>query len=241
MATMIRHNHHEAITHTTALPKLAIPVLVAATGRRDGQSFMPTPKMVRGRKVTPLAIREIRLLPGDSLKLFIDRRTRQKFEHDFGPVPPEDTRELLFLLGLAGAVSIDKKSVRLNLRKMGQAVSRYAGDNWELDSHLYSEVYHTPLRTISGVLNRRIQKAQFIVWWMEREKMFVPGFYCDDAITALFVLAAMLLGKPGALRLCPHCGNVFFGRRAKQTYCSYRCQTAAGMQRYRSRKAARAK
>ncbi len=242
METMRSNNHNEPITTIRGLPGAAIPVLVSAPARqRDGRSVFPCPKVVHGRERLVLQQRDVRIVPGQSLELFIDPRKRQDFEKEFGPVPEKDRKELLYLLGLAGAVSECKQDLQRGLSALFEAVWARSGGEPDLHFHLYAEARQTPAYALCKIMNRGIQQSQFIVWWVERERRLAPGLYCEDVSSALFALALIGRGRPGSLCVCLRCGAPFFARRGKQAYCSHRCQTAAAMMRYRANKKQREK
>ena len=73
-----------------------------------------------------------------------------------------------------------------------------------------------------------------MVWWSDAGKKLVPGLYCPDIVTALYALAMWSKGTAGGWAICQKCGEDFPRSRAKQLYCSHRCQVAAAMKRMRS-------
>lgn len=242
MATVRTTNHNEPITAISELPRAPIPILVSAPVRqRDGRSVFPTPKVVRGRERLVLQQRDLRIVPRESLEQFVDSRKRRDFEKQFGPVPDEDRKELIYLLNLGGAVSESKQDLQRALAALDKAVRARSEGEPDIDHHLYVEARQTPAYALCRIMNRGIQRVRFIVWWVERERRLAPGLYCEDTSSALFALALVSLGGPGSLCVCLRCGTPFFARRGKQVYCSYRCQTAAAMMRYRANKKQREK
>ena len=87
---------------------------------------------------------------------------------------------------------------------------------------------------VSEALTEGLSKARFVVWWTDVAKKLVPGLYCPDIVTALYASAIWSYGTSGGWAICQKCDKDFARRRAKQFYCSNRCQAAAAMRRYRS-------
>jgi len=86
-----------------------------------------------------------------------------------------------------------------------------------------------------------LSKTRFVVWWHNAARKFVPGLYCPDFVTALYALAMWSTGTAGGWAICRRCHKDFARKRAKQLYCTSRCQAAAAMSRLRhKRKEARA-
>jgi len=96
---------------------------------------------------------------------------------------------------------------------------------------------------LSETFTEGLSKTRFVVWWSEVGKKLVPGLYCPDIVTALYALAMWSSGTAGGWAICQKCNKDYPRRRAKQLYCSHKCQVAAGMQRYRKNleKAAKSK
>jgi hypothetical protein len=80
-----------------------------------------------------------------------------------------------------------------------------------------------------------LSKTRFVVWWHDAAKRLVPGLYCPDIVTALYALAMWSSGTAGGWAICQKCGNDYPRSRAKQRYCSHKCQVAAAMQRMRDK------
>jgi hypothetical protein len=236
MATMRSNNNNEAITHLLALTKSPIPILVLAVHKqRDGRSIFPVAKLVRRRERKVFQGFDVRIIPSKCLAQFIDSRERDKFEKEFGQVSDSDRKELVYLIGLAAAISAGQGSSKVDyLERLRLAASSRAEGNREFELHLLSEAYETPGYAICKLLNRGIQNSRFIVWWVDRDQRLAPGLYCPDAVTALFALALAQVGETGALAVCSRCSNQFLTRRSSQVYCSSKCQTAAAMTRYRA-------
>lgn len=79
-----------------------------------------------------------------------------------------------------------------------------------------------------------LSKTRFVVWWSNTAKKLLPGLYCPDIVTALYALAMWQNGTVGGWGVCQRCGCDYPRSRAKQRYCSHKCQVAAAMKRYRA-------
>ena len=79
-----------------------------------------------------------------------------------------------------------------------------------------------------------LSKTRFVVWWSHVGKRLVPGLYCPDIVTALYALAMWSSGTAGGWAICQRCNKDYPRSRAKQRYCSHKCQVAAAMKRYRT-------
>src|SRR5271170_3935441 len=153
------HNHNETITNL-AMPEYRIPVLMECPkSSRDGFTAL--------RDISPSGL-NVRRVPEHSLELFIDPKHRESFEKRYGAVPERDRQTLLYLLGLADAVTKrDDKTLR-------QVVNRYVVDS-DYQDFVWDEVRRSPLYELHSSLNRGIRRTRFVVWWADREKRLVPG------------------------------------------------------------------
>ena len=86
---------------------------------------------------------------------------------------------------------------------------------------------------LSEAFTAGLSKTRFVVWWSDVGKKLVPGLYCPDIVTALYALAMWSSGTAGGWAICQKCGEDYPRSRAKQRYCSHRCQVAAAMKRHR--------
>jgi hypothetical protein len=86
---------------------------------------------------------------------------------------------------------------------------------------------------ISELFTAGLSKTRFVVWWSDVGKKLVPGLYCPDILTALYALAMWSSGTAGGWAICQRCNKDYPRSRAKQLYCSHKCQVAAAMKRYR--------
>jgi hypothetical protein len=220
---MTTHNPNEAITNLS-MPERSIPVLLECNSKqRDGLTALSD--------VSPES-KSVRRVSQEMLRVFLDTQCEREFERCFGPVPARDRRHLLYLLGLADALN------RRDARSLRRVVREYVASDEE-EGRCLQEVRKSPLHELHENLNLGIRGARFIVWWAERERKLAPGLLCKDVATALFVLVLSTIGQPGGLGICqrPQCRKPFIRLRSapKQRYCSYKCQAAAGMIRYRKR------
>ena len=88
---------------------------------------------------------------------------------------------------------------------------------------------------LSEAFTAGLSKTRFVVWWSDTGKKLVPGLYCPDIVTALYALAMWSSGTAGGWAICQKCDKDYPRSRAKQRYCSHRCQVAAAMERYRKK------
>ena len=86
---------------------------------------------------------------------------------------------------------------------------------------------------LSEAFTAGLSKTRFVVWWSDIGKKLVPGLYCPDIVTALYALAMWSSGTAGGWAICQRCNKDYPRSRAKQLYCTHRCQVAAAMKRYR--------
>ncbi|MGD0096638.1 MAG: hypothetical protein ABSB60_09085 [Terracidiphilus sp.] len=93
----------------------------------------------------------------------------------------------------------------------------------------------SPASAIAEAFTAGLSKTRFVVWWSDVAKKLVPGLYCPDIVTALYALAMWSSGTAGGWAICQKCHEDYPRSRAKQRYCSHKCQVAAAMQRLRDR------
>ena len=204
------------------MPERVIPVLLECEkSKRDGFAALSD--------VSPAGV-SVRRIPGTALRSFLNPKDRKLVESKYGPVPERERQQLLYLLGLAEALS------RRDARAMRDAVHRYASDP-EYDAIFWARVRESPLYELQRLMNRGIRRTRFVVWWSERERRFATGLLAQDSAGALAALVLANVGQPGGLGVCERCREPFIRvrRGSKQRYCSYRCQAAAGMARFRAR------
>jgi hypothetical protein len=98
-----------------------------------------------------------------------------------------------------------------------------------------SVVGQTAAHALSLAFTEGLRKTRFVIWWADLPKKLVPGLYCPDIVTALYASVLSTLGTPGGVGVCQRseCGAVFPRTRAKQRFCSHKCQVAAAMRRHR--------
>ena len=93
----------------------------------------------------------------------------------------------------------------------------------------------TPVFALSEAFTAGLSRTRFVVWWSDMGKKLVPGLYCPDILTALYALAMWSSGTAGGWAICLKCKKDYPRSRAKQRYCSHKCQVAAAMQRMRNK------
>jgi hypothetical protein len=89
---------------------------------------------------------------------------------------------------------------------------------------------------VSEMLN---SSSRLVLWWTGER--FSPAIWCDDIKTAFYVRALLSAVGGVGLRICPHCGDVFFQERRDQNYCSIAHREAHRVARWRAAKAKRPK
>ena len=227
---MGRANVNEAITHL-AMPERRIPVLMRSTQqKRQGVIhvlFYPPPS----DGISIFVPANVRIVPITALEMFVTPWRGEEFEKAFGPVDEAWHKKLIYLFKLAEAIG---------------------GDGWELKKcieeglagkHIRERALSDPIRELGEQFNMGIYTTVNVIWWAEHEKRFAPGLFCPDMPTALYALALTRIGEPGGLSVCLRCGKPFLRSRGtgKQSYCNYRCRSAAAMVRYRKRQVRRKK
>jgi hypothetical protein len=91
-----------------------------------------------------------------------------------------------------------------------------------------------PILEVSHQLNTRLREAKFVIWWVERDKKFAPGIFCENMATAVAALLATSVASPEGLGACERCGAWFSRKKRIQRYCSLRCGNAARKVRQRA-------
>ena len=116
-----------------------------------------------------------------------------------------------------------------------------ARDSTNKDKYLLSAVrslfrrVRYPLSEFCRQLNAHARLAQFVIWWDESRKKFVPGLYCKNMATALAI--GLFFRQAG---VCVRCQNWFIPTSKKpQRFCSLRCGNADRKSRQRERAAHR--
>jgi hypothetical protein len=229
MATMKIDNHNEAIT-TLALPERAIPVLIAARSN-DGDgfvSFMPWIYRLDNRGLWRGG--NVRRVSKNILSALENPAQRKRVEQEYGKVKETDWSRLLRLLAVGDRLAAGGWKP---INKPHIPTSQAASSGHSMLIIPSSSSSETTPSDLTRAFTDGLERSRFVVWWAEPEQKFAPGIYCDDLVTALFALVLSRIGQPGGLGVCRHCVQPFFRSRSKQRYCTYRCQTAAGMRRYR--------
>jgi hypothetical protein len=223
------HHHNEAITNL-ALPDRRLPVLVPATSRENTHgtvSFHPW---------------NVRRIGEDALKLLFEpgEHPASEIEKKYGALPQSDRDRLLRILALVERLArgdwspiIEKEPVKVERSpEEGKLVTKRI--------LLRGVVTAAPFALLQKI-NQGLERVRFVVWLAECEQKFAPGLYCDDLGSAVCALLLSNLGERGGLGACEFCGKTFFRSRRSQRYCGYKCQTAAGMRRYRAKAKRKAK
>jgi hypothetical protein len=226
-------NRNETITHL-GMPQRRIPVLTPVpSGGVDGfVSFKPWDYERGGnvRRVSPEILAALR-----------DPAQRKRVEQQYGRIEERDWSRLLELLGLIERLAAgDWTPVYKHLGSTHKSVRNGNTIKVEISS---SGSAKSAVFALTEAFTEGLSRSRFVVWWAEREQKFAPGIYCEDIVTALYALVLSAVGQPGGIGICRHCEQPFPRSRSKQRYCSYRCQAAAGMRRYRLKlkKAAKSK
>jgi len=246
---MRSNNHNEAITHL-AMPERSIPVLIDSS-RQRADGFMPSMAFAeRGTGEPVFPVRRFRV----SLDVLSDSHGRSRFDKEFGPLDFDGWNGLLRLLDLLGRweagdrrqeVDADSEEIAreleeacpgefaIHVRKLPPGVRRRTR-SFGMNASL----------AITAKFTAGLSEARFVIWEDKLTGKFVPGLYCPNIQTALYASVLYGLGVPGGLAICrnPKCRLPFIRSRGEtQSYCSHKCQVAAGMKRYRDRLASRTK
>ena len=174
-----------------------------------------------------------RLSPGGWLKAEDDSGTgKLTFRSASGGVPRSMSLEIEF-----GKPTFTSPVHGPSGRKAAPRVHRVLGRDgssakWSVEIR---GVLKTAAFALSEAFTVGLSKTRFVVWWSDVGKKFAPGLYCPDIVTALYALAMWGSGTAGGWAICRKCNKDYPRSRAKQLYCSHRCQVAAGMKRYREK------
>lgn len=212
---MRSNNDNEAITHL-AMPERQIPVLIDSSPE-NAEGFVPS------SGTSDLSVTMVRrLLPSfvDGLR---NPQRRKEIEREHGAIDAAEWNRLREMLALKD---------RLNADDWGPGLFLY-GEEQERRFVVRGSVKGAGFLLLKA-FTAGLSKTRFVVWWHKAAKKFVPGLYCPDIVTALYALAVWSSGTAGGWAICQKCGNDYPRRRAKQRYCSHKCQVAAAMQRYRA-------
>lgn len=236
------NNHNEAITHL-AMPERQIPVLIDSS-RQKADGFMPSIAFAeRGTGEPVFPVRRFRVF----LDALNDSQGRSRFEQEFGPLDLGEWNGLLRLLDLLGRweagdrrleVDADSEEIARELEQAcpGEFVIHVRGLPPGLRRRTRSFGMNASL-AITAKFTAALSEARFVIWEDKLTGKFVPGLYCPNVQTALYASVLYGLGVPGGLAICLNqkCRQPFIRSRGKtQSYCSHKCQVAAGMRRYRA-------
>jgi hypothetical protein len=81
--------------------------------------------------------------------------------------------------------------------------------------------------------------SRLVLWWTGER--FTPAIWCENVKTAFYVRALLNVVGGRSLRICPHCGEVFFQARPDQNYCSIAHREAHRVARWRAMKVSKSK
>lgn len=141
-----------------------------------------------------------------------------------------DSLEIDFGLGkrFVGGPRVQNAASRV--KQVTNADSSYTELQTTITAH-----FETAAFALSEAFTAGLSRTRFVVWWSDVGKKLVPGLYCPDIVTALYALAMWSSGTTGGWAICQRCKKDYPRSRAKQRYCSHKCQVAAAMQRLRER------
>lgn len=93
---------------------------------------------------------------------------------------------------------------------------------------------------LSEVVSEKISlQANLVLWW--NGKRFSPAIWCARIVTAFYVRALLNVVGGTGIRICPHCGEIFFQKRSDQDYCSIAHREAHRVARWRAVKTLKSK
>jgi hypothetical protein len=148
-------------------------------------------------------------------------------------IPASGDGRLTIELGKATRTPLaDAPSAHKTVKQAKPATERDGVTKWSIE---ISGERKAVTFALSEAFTIGLSKTRFVVWWSDVGKKLVPGLYCPDIVTALYALAMWSSGTAGGWAICQNekCVKDYPRRRAKQLYCSHKCQVAVGMRRYR--------
>jgi len=241
-STMINRDRDNSVT--------AIPVLVPAVPhvKRDGTIYQTADY--------DIAVRILTLTDPEALLI---ENPKTSHDEEFQRVGRRQQVGLLALLRLTQAVQTrNPADLKAYLRlESADEISRWVDSQSKLRSALGARNWpkpkrkdveaaqesivrsvarriRFPLSEIARQLNARLRQAKFVIWWVERERKFAPGIFCEDAATAFAALLVAHVASPEGLGVCERCGTRFSRKKRIQRYCSLRCGNAARKSRQRA-------
>jgi len=214
---------------------------------RDGRVIVPDDYDIPVRIIAPSGFGE-----------FLADRPRSGDTHRLPAVPPRQRAALLALLRLTQAIQTrDRRSLRTFVKlqfaeevrrgiEKDAEMSRALGANewppgtWSLPDirrHVAKSLrgrIRFPVSELGRLLNGRLRKARFVMWWVERDKKFAPGIFCEDMATAFAALLVARITSPEGLAVCERCGTQFVRKKQGQRFHDLKCGNAARKARQRS-------
>jgi hypothetical protein len=204
--------------------------MLALKDRLNAGNWSPVTSIYGEQALKPFAALLDRMSPGG---LFIEER-----DTDSGKLiyrsPSGDGQSVEVEIGNITLVPIEQiqthkeETSHFHLTTTGDG--KIAGGQMEIRGEVKEAAF-----ALSEAFTAGLSKTRFVVWWHDAAKKLVPGLYCPDIVTALYALAMWSSGTAGGWAICQKCGNDYPRSRAKQRYCSHKCQVAAAMQRMRDK------
>ena len=205
----------------------------------------------------------VRMLPFGSLECLTDGKKLAKLQREYGQLLPKKAhRGLWALLTLTDAVrsrnsELYRKYVNLKAvddaekwRSLvesldGQSPEEFVPWSPKDRNSAYSRSKESilkrlrrPYNIIGAEMTERLRNVRFVLWWVDRERKFAPGLYCETLETALTALMLSRIQSPQALAVCQRagCENRFIRVKRSQRFCSLRCGNAARKAKERSKR-----
>ena len=193
---------------------------------------------------TAIKSRYVHAVSNEDLKNFFDgdKEKRQKFRKKYKDVDAAKSQRLFFIMRLGIAIS------KRDDGRIIAAVESYLDSFIEIetaeDSDYYSshilgwlqDIKSRPAYVLSREINEWLDKVKLISWWAKADKRLYSGLYCEDIVTALFVLWITHLPFTKGVSVCAQCGSIFERSRRNQIFCTANCQNVAGVRRYRRKR-----
>jgi hypothetical protein len=109
------------------------------------------------------------------------------------------------------------------------ALQQLASDPWPYLREMERRVIqHQPGLELGRLFAEGLQGIELVLWWDTRDEEYstiLPGFYCPDVSTALYMLAWLHYVESGkGLGICLNCGKSFKPQRSTRRFCSDRCR-----------------
>lgn len=101
----------------------------------------------------------------------------------------------------------------------------------------FAEIYSQSAsseRWYPQIVSKVTDGARIVLWFSEKNKTFLPGIFCPDWKTAVFVHSVF-----GRIRSCPKCNTLFIPPKRDMLYCSPAHREAHRVARWRALKKGR--